>query len=169
VDTYTEILGLTNATYIAQHLHHHHHHHHHHHLKTQLGLDVLLPSGFCSAIRMALFIATLKDRPEAVSLFSCGPQPLDKKSLTDSADEIESADNLMRMQVKVADLMTGVLVKDIKKLTLARHVAPRDFRALAKLFANMAGVTKLIFGSVWVDFLSRTGGTTVAYLQPLAF
>ena len=48
VDTYTEILGLTNAEYVAQHLHHH--------LKTQFGLDVLLPSGFCSAIPP--FIAT---------------------------------------------------------------------------------------------------------------
>ena len=58
-----EILGLSNAAYrVAQHLHHH--------LKTRLGLDVLLPSSFCSAIRMASFIATTnEDRPESFSLF----------------------------------------------------------------------------------------------------
>ena len=170
VDTYTEILGLTNAAYVAQHLHHH--------LKTRLGLDVLLPSGFCSAIRMASFIATTSDRPEAFSLFSCGPQPLDKKALTGSVDEVESADDLMRMQLKVADSTTGLSDKDIKKLTLVRHVVPRDFRALAELFANMAGVMELIFGlaapvtmmlSSWVHFLTRTGGATVANLRRLAF
>jgi hypothetical protein len=80
VHTNREILGLTNAAYVAQHLHHH--------LKTRLGSDVLLPSGFCSAIRMALFIAITNDRPEAFTLVSCGPQPLDKKSLTGSADEL---------------------------------------------------------------------------------
>jgi hypothetical protein len=67
VDTYTDILGLTNAAYVAQHLHHH--------LKTQWGLDVLLPSGFCSAVRMASFIATMNDQPEVFSFFSCSPQP----------------------------------------------------------------------------------------------
>jgi hypothetical protein len=59
VDTYTVILGLTNAAYVAQHLHHH--------LTTRLGLDVLLPSGFCSTVRMASFISTTNDRPEAFS------------------------------------------------------------------------------------------------------
>ena len=170
VDTYTEILGLTNAAYVAQHLHHH--------LKTRLGLDVWLPSGFCSAVRMASFISTTNDRPEAFSLFSCGPQPLDKKSLTGGADDTEAADDLMRMQLKVADSTTGLSDKDIKKLTLVRHVVPRDFRALAELFENMAGVTELIFGSAapitlmlgsWVHFLTRTGGTTVANLKRLAF
>lgn len=170
VDTYTEILGLTNAAYVAQHLHHH--------LKTRLGLDVWLPSGFCSAVRMASFIATTNDRPEAFSLFSCGPQPLDKKSLTGGADDADAADDLMRMQLKVADSTTGLSDKDIKKLTLVRHVVPRDFRALAELFENMAGVTELIFGSAapitlmlgsWVHFLTRTGGTTVANLRRLAF
>ena len=62
-------------------------------------------------------------------------------------DEVESADDLMIMQLKVADSTTGLSDnKDIKKLTLVRHVVPRDFRALAELFANMAGVTELIFG-----------------------
>ena len=39
---------------------------------------------------------------------------------------------------------TGQSEKDNKKLTLMRHVMPRDFRALAELFANMAGVKALI-------------------------
>ncbi len=65
VGTFTEILELTNAAYVAQHLHHH--------LKSRMGLDVLLPSGFCSAVRMASFISTTNDRPEAFRLFSCGP------------------------------------------------------------------------------------------------
>ncbi len=170
VETYTEILGLTNAAYMAQHLHHH--------LKTRLGLDVWLTSSFCSAVRMASFTATTNDRPEAFSLFSCGPQPLDKKSLTGGTDDAEAADDLMRMQLKVADSTTGLSDKDIKKLTLVRHVVPRDFRALAELFENMAGVTELIFGSAvpimlmlgsWVHFLTRTGSTTVANLRCLAF
>jgi hypothetical protein len=170
VDTYTEILGLTNAAYVAQHLHHH--------LKTRLGLDVLLPSGFCSAVRMASFISLTNDRPDPLSLFSCGPQPLDNKSATGSTDEAEPADDLTRMQLKVADSTTGLSDKDIQKLTLVRHVVPRDFRAMAELFANMAGVTALIFGIaapvtmmlvLWVHFLARTRGATVANLQQLAF
>jgi hypothetical protein len=96
---------------------------------------------------MGSFIATTNDRPEAFSLFSCGPQPLDKKSLTGGADDADTADDLMRMQLKVADSTTGLSDKDIKKLTLVRHVVPRDFRGLAELFENMAGVTALIFGS----------------------
>ncbi len=172
VDTYTEILGLTNAANVAQHLHHH--------LKTRLGLDVLLPSGFCSAVRMASFISTTKDRPEAFSLFSCGPcpQPLDKKASTGSPDKVDSADDLMRMQLKVADSTTGLFDKDIMKLTLVRHVVPCNFCALAELFANMVGMTELIFGTTapvtlmlgsWVHFLTRTGGSTVANLRRLAF
>jgi hypothetical protein len=165
-----EILGLTNAAYVAQYLHHH--------LKTQMGLDVLLPSGFCSAVRMASFIIRTNDRPEAFSLFSCGPQPLNKKASTGLADDVESADNLMRMQLKVADLTTGLLDKNIKKLTLVRHVVPRDFHALAEFFANMVGMTELNFGIAapvtmmlvsWVHFLTRTGGATVANLRQLAF
>jgi hypothetical protein len=92
---------------------------------------------------MASFITTTNDPSEAFSLFSCGPQPLDKKSLTGSADEIELADNLMRMQLKVADSTTRLSDKDIKKLTVVHHVASRDFCALANLFANMADVTEL--------------------------
>ena len=68
VKTYTEVLELANAAYVAQHLHNH--------LREGLGLDILLPNGFCSAVRMAAFISVLKDRPEAFSLFACGPQPL---------------------------------------------------------------------------------------------
>ncbi|KAI2498406.1 hypothetical protein MHU86_16103 [Fragilaria crotonensis] len=126
---------------------------------------------------MASFIATTNDRPEAFSLFSCGPQPLEKKSLTGGADDSDAVDDLMRMQLKVADSTTGLSDKDIKKLTRI-HVVPCDFRALAELFENMAGVTELIFGSAapitlmlgsWVHFLTRTGGTTVANLRRLAF
>ncbi|KAI2493247.1 hypothetical protein MHU86_21284 [Fragilaria crotonensis] len=67
---------------------------------------------------MASFIATTNDRPEAFSLFSCGPQPLEKKSLTGGADDSDAVDDLMRMQLKVADSTTGLSDKDIKKLTL---------------------------------------------------
>ena len=63
--SYVEILGLANAAYVAQHLHNH--------LHNGLGLDVLLPTGICSAIRMALFISVMRDRPEAFSLFSAAP------------------------------------------------------------------------------------------------
>lgn len=60
VKTYVEVLQLANTAYIAQHLQHHH-------LHEGLGLDVMLPTGFCSAIRMAAFISVLvKDRLEAL-------------------------------------------------------------------------------------------------------
>jgi hypothetical protein len=103
---------------------------------------------------------------------------LDKKASTGLTDEVESADDLLRMQLKVADSTTGLSDKDIKKLTLVRHVVPCDFRARTELFANMAGVTELIFGTeapvimilvLWVHFLTRTGGATVANLRRLAF
>ena len=175
VDIYTEILGLglTNAAYIAalmQHLHHH--------LKARLGLDVWLPAGFCLVVRMASFIASTNDQPEAFSLFSCGPQPFKKRPTAGITDESESADDLMRMQLKVVDSTTGLSDKDIKKLTIIRHVAPRDFRELAGLFESMAGVTELVFGQAlpitmmltsWVHFLTRTGGMTVANLRRLAY
>ena len=48
------------------------------------------------------FIATTNDRPEAFSLFFCGPQPLDEKSLTQGADGDDAVDDLMRMQLMVA-------------------------------------------------------------------
>ena len=60
-----------------------------------------------------------------------------------ATDEVESADELMRMQLKMADSTTRLSDKDIKKLMC--HVVPCNFRALAELFANMAGVTELIF------------------------
>ena len=175
VDIYTEILGLglTNAAYIAalmQHLHHH--------LKARLGLDVWLPAGFCLVVRMASFIASTNDQPEAFSLFSCGPQPFKKRPTAGITDKSESADDLMRMQLKVVDSTTGLSDKDIKKLTIIRHVAPRDFRELAGLFESMAGVTELVFGQAlpitmmltsWVHFLTRTGGMTMANLRRLAY
>jgi hypothetical protein len=73
VDTYTEILGLTNAAYLAQQLHHH--------LKSRLGLVVLLSFDFCSAVRMASFISTTNDRPEAFSSFSCAPPAVGQEGL----------------------------------------------------------------------------------------
>jgi hypothetical protein len=138
---------------------------------------MLLPSGVCSAVTMASFISTTNYQPEAFSLFSSSSQPLDKKASTGLADDVESANDLMRMQLKVADLTTGLSDKDIKEPTLVPHVVPCNFRALAKLFANMAGVTEFIFGTVapvtmlvlWVHFLTRTGGATVANLRQLAF
>ena len=98
VDTYTEVLILLNAAYMAQHLHHH--------LKTRLGLDILLPSGFCSAIRMASFAHSLSDRSEAFSLFACGPQPLANRA--GATTDNDTADKHMRMQLKVADSTTGL-------------------------------------------------------------
>ncbi|KAI2509782.1 hypothetical protein MHU86_4635 [Fragilaria crotonensis] len=169
VATYTEILELANAAYVAQHLHHH--------LKTRLGLDVWLPTGFCSAVRIASFIATSVDRPEAFSLFACGPQPLAKKSSSGTDANTETADELMRMQLKISDSTTGLSDKDVKRLTQVRHTVPRDFRELAGLLENMSGVTELIFGprspittmlGSWVHFLTRTGGTTVAHLRQIA-
>jgi hypothetical protein len=138
VDTYTEVLGLLNAAYVAPHLHHH--------LKTRLGLDVLLPSGFCSAIRMASFANSLSDRPEAFSLFACGPQPLANRAGATTDDD--TADKLMRMQLKVADSTTRLSDKDVKRLTLVKHTVPRDFRELAGLLENFAGVTELVFGQL---------------------
>ncbi len=67
------------------------------------------------------------------SPFSCGPQPLDKEASTGLADEVESADDLMIIQLKVADSTTGLSNKDTKKLTLVHHVMPRDFCALVEL------------------------------------
>jgi hypothetical protein len=169
VDTYTEILGLTSAAYVAQHLHHH--------LKTRLRLDVLLPSGFCSAVRMASFISTTNDRPEAFSLFSCGPHSLYKKASTGSPDEAESADDLMRMQLKAADLTTVFSDKDIKKLTLVRHVAPRDFSCAGRIvreYGGRDGIEIRNGGACDLDArfmgpFSHAGGSTVANLRRLAF
>ena len=48
--------------------------------KQVLRLDVSLPAGFCSAIRMASFIATAPDRPDAFSLFACAPISGDRGS-----------------------------------------------------------------------------------------
>lgn len=110
VATYTEILELANAAYVAQHLHHH--------LKTRLGLDVWLPPGFCLAASIAWFISTSVNRPEAFSLFACGPQqplvffacgpqqPHTKKNSVGADDRNETAYDLMRVKVKVANLLT---------------------------------------------------------------
>ena len=170
VETYTEILGLANAAYVAQHLHHH--------LKTRLGLDVWLPSGFCTAVRMASFISTSVDRPEAFSLFACGPQPLaNKKNPAGTHDGHDNTDELMRMQLKITDSTTGLTDKDVKRLTQICHTVPRDFRELAGLLKNMAGVSERDFGlrspiptmlAAWVHVLTKTGNTTVAHFRQLA-
>lgn len=166
VDTYVEILGLANAAYVAQHLHHH--------LRSRLRLDVHLPAGFCSAVRMAAFIASASDRPDAFSLFACAPQPLSSKS---ASEESDPQDDLMRMQLKIADSTTGLSDKDVKKLTIVKHSVPKSFGDLAHMCENMAGVTELVFGlrspvttmlRSWVRFLSNSGGMTIAGLRQLA-
>ena len=170
VDTYVEVLELANAAYVAQHLHHH--------LHESLGLDVLLPTGFCSAVRTAAFISVLKDRPEAFSLFSCGPQPLGTASIVGGDDESAGHDDLMRMQLKISDSTTGLSDKDVKKLTVIKHTVPRDFIELSKLLENFAGVTELVFSVAspltsmlrgWTHFLTKSGGTHISSLQQLAF
>ena len=109
---------------------------------------MLLPTGFCSAIRMAAFISVLKDRPEAFSLFSCGPKPLGAALIPTADNESAGHDDLMRMQLKIVDSMTGLSDKeDVKKLTVVKHTIPRAFEELAKLLKNFAGVTELIFGA----------------------
>ena len=135
VDTYVEIRGLPNAAYVGQRLHYH--------LKTCLGLDVLLPSGFCSTLHMDSFIAASGDRPATFSIFACGPQPLTKPA--NAVTDEDTTDDLMRMQLKVVDSTTGLSEKDTKRLTLVKHSVPKDFRELAGLFDNFAGVTELIY------------------------
>ena len=122
VDTYVEVLELGNAAHVGQHLHHH--------LHKELGLDVWLPTGFCSAVRMAAFISVLKDRPEAFSLFSCGPQPLEAPAAAAADEDAAAPDDLMRMQLKITDSTTGLLDKDMGKLTVVNtHSSPRLCRA----------------------------------------
>lgn len=138
VESYMEVLGLANAVHVAQHMLHH--------LHEGLGLDVMLPTGFCSAIRMAAFISVVKDRPEAFSLFSCDPQPLEVSIASVTDDEEPSAqDDLMRIQLKITDSTTGLSDKDAKKLTLVKNTIPRDFQELARLLENLGGVTELVF------------------------
>jgi hypothetical protein len=121
-----EIIGLGNAAHVGQHLHHH--------LRCGLGLDVGLPTGFCSAIRLAAFVSVVKDKPDAFSLFSCGPQPIETSTINATDDDSVAQDDLMRMQLKIADSTTGLSdSKDVKKLKLVKHVVPRDFHELSLL------------------------------------
>jgi hypothetical protein len=168
--TYVEILELGNAAYVGQHFQIH--------LNEGLGLDVMLPTGFCSAVRMAAFISVMKDRPEAFSLFSCGPQPLVGTTITTADDDSAGHDDIMRMQLKIADSTTGLSDKDVKKLTVVKHTIPKDFEDLSKLLENFAGVTGLVFGTAspitsmlrgWVRFLTKSGGSQVSNLRQLAF
>lgn len=76
--------------------------HLHHHLHCSLGLDVMLPTGFCTAIRLAAFISVIKDKPDAFSLLSCGgPQPLETSAVNTTDDESTAQDDLMQMQLKI--------------------------------------------------------------------
>ena len=171
VDTYVEVLELGNAAHVlGQHLHQHH-------LHEELGLDVWLPTGFCSAVRMAAFISVLKDRPEAFSLFSCGPQPLETPTAAAADEDAAAPDDLMRMQLKITDSTTGLSDKDVK-LTVVKHTIPRDFVELARLVENLAGVADLVFGPAstitsmlrgWVHFLTKSGGSIVSSLRQLSF
>jgi hypothetical protein len=170
VETYVEILELGNAAHVRDHLHHH--------LHEDLGLDVWLPTGLCSAVRMASFLSVLRDRPEAFSLFSCGPQPLGAANIATTDDESAAPDDFMRMQLKITDSTTGLSDKDVKKLTVVKHTIPNDFVELARLLENFAGVTELVFGSAspissmlrgWVHFLTKAGGNLVSNLRHLAY
>ena len=96
---------------------------------------------------MAAFLSVLKDRPEAFSLFSCGPQPLGAVSITAADDQSEDHDDLMRMQLKISDSTTGLSDKDVKKLTIVKHTTPHDFQGLSRRLENFAGVTELVLGA----------------------
>ena len=66
----------------------------------------------------------------------------------------------MRMQLKVAESTLGLSDKDIKKLTQVRHTTPKDFRELAGLLENMAGVTELVFGRASLSLRCSLHGYT---------
>ena len=93
MESYVEIIGLGNAAHVDQHLHHH--------LRSGLGLDVGLPAGFCSAIKLAAFISGTTNRPDAFSLFACGPQPLTSSWTNAAEDDLGNHDDFMRMQLKI--------------------------------------------------------------------
>ena len=164
LESYKEIIELANTGHVLQHLQNH--------LHNVLGLDALVPTGLCAAIKVASFISVLRDRPEAFSLFSCGPQPV----ATTAADD-DPADDILRMQLKVTDTTTGLSDKDIKKLTVVRHTLPKDFHELTTMLDNFAGITALVFGSAspitsmlrgWSRFLTKSGGTVVTSLRHMA-
>ena len=105
---------------------------------------MLLPTGFCSAIRLAAFISVIKDKPNAFSLFSCGPQSLEVSAVNVTDDESATQDDLMRMQLKISDSTTGLWDnKDVRKLTLVKQRITRDFHELSRLLENLSGVTAL--------------------------
>ena len=168
MESYVEIIGLGNAVHVDQH----------HHLRSGLGLDVGLPAGFRSAIKFAAFISGTTNKPDAFSLFACGPQPLTTSTTNATDDDSGTQDDLMRMQLKIANSTTGLSDKDVKKLTqLKHHVVPRDFHELSLLMKNLAGVTALVFGGAspltlmlngLVRFLTVSGGSVVSGLRHLA-
>ncbi|KAI2511577.1 hypothetical protein MHU86_2831 [Fragilaria crotonensis] len=68
VQTFADILVLSNVAYLQNHLHHF--------LRNTKGRDAFIPIGFCAAIRAASFLADASDRPGAFSLFTADPRRL---------------------------------------------------------------------------------------------
>ena len=168
VQTFADILALSNVAYVQNHIHHF--------LRNTKGRDAFIPMGFCAAIRTASFLADASDRPGAFSLFCCGPQTLARSNAT-GKDALDHASNLVQMQLKTTDTTTGFSDKDIKSMTKLNFTIPRDFHELARLLENMAGVAELLFGprsplthmlDEWCRFLTRAVGSTLATLRQLA-
>ncbi|KAI2505006.1 hypothetical protein MHU86_9449 [Fragilaria crotonensis] len=168
VQTFADILALSNVAYVQNHIHHF--------LRNTKGRDAFIPMGFCAAIRTASFLADASDRPGAFSLFCCGPQTLARSNAT-GRDALDHASTLVQMQLKTTDTTTGFSDKDIKSMTKLNFTIPRDFHELARLLENMAGVAELLFGprsplthmlDEWCRFLTRAVGSTLATLRQLA-
>ncbi|KAI2502890.1 hypothetical protein MHU86_11559 [Fragilaria crotonensis] len=168
VQTFADILVLSNVAYVQNHIHHF--------LRNTKGRDAFIPMGFCAAIRTASFLADASDRPGAFSLFCCGPQTLARSNAT-GRDAPDHASTLVQMQLKTTDTTTGFSDKDIKSMTKLNFTIPRDFHELARLLENMAGVAELLFGprspltqmlDEWCRFLTQAVGSTLATLGQLA-
>ena len=168
VRSFADILALSNVAYVQNHVHNF--------LRNTKGRDVLLPTGFCAAIKTASFVSDVSDRPGAFSLFCCGPQALERTT-TGNREAADYANSMVQMQLKTTDTTTGLSEKDIKTMTKLSYTIPHDFHELARLVENMAGVTELIFGAFspltgmleeWSRFLTKTVGSTLATLRRLA-
>ncbi|KAI2492441.1 hypothetical protein MHU86_22121 [Fragilaria crotonensis] len=128
VQTFADILALSNVAYVQNHIHHF--------LRNTKGRDAFIPMGFCAAIRTASFLADASDRPGAFSLFA-GPRRSHDR--TRRAGMLDHASTLVQMQLKTTDTTTGFSDKDIKSMTKLNFTIPRDFHELARLLENMAG------------------------------
>ncbi len=168
VSSFAKLLSVSNVAYVQNHIHNF--------LRHTKGRDALIPLWLCAAIRTALFIADVSDRPGAFSLFCCGPQALDR-STAGSRESYDYTNNLVQMQLKTTDTTTGFSDKDIKTMTKLSFTAPRDFHELARLVENMAGITEILFGFrspltdmlyEWRHFLTLSVGSTLATLRQLA-